>query len=97
MAALDRWQDPALHGAIYRLIDADGLLRREEGAPRGAGGGGWTAGSLTELPGETDRDRRYLPGGAEFVKWSDWLQVPDLSLPVRRVCVCVCVCVCAYR
>ena len=38
VAALDRWQDPALHGAIYRLIDADGLLRREEGAPRGAGG-----------------------------------------------------------
>ena len=84
VAALDRWQDRALHGGIYRLMDGDGLLRREEGGARGAGGGGWTAGSLTDMPGESDRDRRFLPGGTEFVKWTDWLQVPDLSLPVRR-------------
>ena len=61
-------RDRALHGGIYRLMDGDGLLRREEGGPRGAGGGGWTAGSLTDMPGESDRDRRFLPGGAEFVK-----------------------------
>jgi FO synthase len=77
------WQDPALHAGIFRLMDGEGLARREETASSDAEGGGWSAGGLASPPcSKTDRDGRFLPGGAEYVKWKAWEDVPYTSKQV---------------
>lgn len=83
-AVLDVWQDPVLAPAIFRLMDSEGLVRREESASSSVEGGGWTAGSLSGVPPADDRDRRFLPGGADFSRWHRWQDVQDMSPAVER-------------
>jgi FO synthase len=82
--AARKWLDPLVVPATLRLMDSEGLARREEAVSSAAVCAGWSAGSVSALPPATDRDRRFLPGGADYSKWKKWEEVPNISAPVRR-------------
>lgn len=82
-AVLGKWQDAAVAPAVFRAMDAEGLVRREETSSAAASGPGWTAGSVMDIPAASDSDARFMPGGAAYV-WQDWRHVPNVSSQVRR-------------
>ena len=82
-AAARKWLDPLVVPATLRLMDGEGLARREETVSSAAVCAGWAAGSVSPLPPDADRDRRFLPGGADYSKWRQWEDVPDISAPVQ--------------
>ena len=82
-AVLRKWQDAAVAPAVMRLMDSEGLVRRGESSSAVTGAGGWTAGSVLDVPAASDSEARFMPGGSAYV-WKDWRHVPGVGRPVRR-------------